>query len=535
VLGWTALEIAPQAADPVFADASIPISVAKFVAVTDDDPYPLAPGCDAIMVADSTTGSAVERGEYQMSPGQLTTTSDASLMVSAANEYGHFVYVMKWLPDQDRWGSAFFYDRRLAGGAAVAIPPDDSTLLVPWQNAIAKYDVAGVTLMSLGPLAGLLAIGDTQSPIAGATVAADVEFSADSSTAYVVANDGYVYTLDVGSHTWLGDPIPYVVTGGTKDLRTRRTFARITLTLKAHCARERSPVHIAMVLGGSATMAGQKHQLIKQTATRLIRTLDMPTSSWTKAGVVEFNTRARRLCGLTNDEDRVIGSVNRVGANGGTRINLGIMEGLRVISQGRTGINRDELTEVMIVFSDGLNDSGCAPVLNAARQARGQGVLLLAVCVGDDCGEQCMRQVASGHRYYFRAENAVQLLAMFEPRPDPGLKILLHKLTIYDTLPDWMEYVPESADPPQSSPEDPDRWLKWEDEYVPTDGVTYTFKAKPLKTGYLPTNAEATGEIVDNKGRSGSWVFQQPRVTVLDPGGPRTPAPTATGTLSPPG
>jgi Mg-chelatase subunit ChlD len=310
----------------------------------------------------------------------------------------------------------------------------------------------------------------------------------------------------------------------------------ITLTVKALCAGERFPLHIVLVLDGSGSMQGQKTRQMKIAAARLIRGLEMKEYPSTKVGVVEFNSQARRLTSLTNNENQAIGAVNKVQASGGTRIDLGIMEGLRVLSQGRQGIDRNSLTEVMVVLSDGGNNAGCSPVLSAARKARGQGVLLISVCVGNDCDEQCMRQVASGPRYYFRAENAGQLQAVFERIRDRILKINLRKLTVVDTLPSWMEYIPGSADPPQTAPDNPAQWLKWEDVYVPADGVTYAFKVRPLKTGYMPTNAGATGELVDNKGRTRSWDFQIPWVTVLQPeplSTAATPPPTPTFTPVP--
>jgi len=324
----------------------------------------------------------------------------------------------------------------------------------------------------------------------------------------------------------------------------------ITFTVKALCAGERFPLHIVLVLDASGSMQGQKTRQMKVAAGRLVRGLDMKEYPSTKVGVVQFNQQARRLTGLTNNENQVIGAINRVGANGGTRIDLGIMEGLRVLMQGRGDVSRKELTEVMVVLSDGGNNAGCSPVLSAARKARGQGVLLISVCVGNDCDEQCMRQVASAPRYYFRAENAGQLQAVFERIKNRILQINLRKLTVVDTLPDWMEFIPGSADPPQTAPDDPDQWLKWEDVYVPADGVTYAFKVRPLRTGYMPTNAGATGTLVDNKGRTRSWDFQIPWVTVLQPeplstaatpppkptftpGPTITPSPTPTITPSP--
>lgn len=310
----------------------------------------------------------------------------------------------------------------------------------------------------------------------------------------------------------------------------------ITLTVKALCAGERFPLHIVLVLDGSGSMQGTPTQQMKQAASRLIRSLDMENYPSTKVGVVEFNSNARTLCRLTNNTNQAIGCVNRVSAAGGTRIDAGIQEGMRVMSQGRQGLNKDEITEVMVVLSDGGNNAGCDPVLQAARQARGQGILMIAICVGPGCDEACMRQVASSPRYYFKAENAGALQGIFEQIRDRLLNIVIRKLEVKDTLPDFMEFVPNSADPPQSQPSDPTQWLMWSDVYIPREGVTYTFKVKPLKVGYMPTNLETTGSLTDNKGRAKNWLFESPWVTVLQPDPQATvatPPPTVTLTPSP--
>lgn len=310
----------------------------------------------------------------------------------------------------------------------------------------------------------------------------------------------------------------------------------ITLTVKALCAGERYPLHIVLVLDGSGSMQGTPTQQMKQAAGRLIRSLEMETYPTTKVGVVEFNSSARTLCRLTNNTNQAIGCVNRVSAAGGTRIDAGILEGIRVLSQGRQGVNKDDITEVMVVLSDGANNAGPDPVLQAARQARNQGILVIAVCVGPACDEQTMRQVASSPRYYFKAENATALQTIFEQIRDRILNIVIRKLEVKDSLPDFMEFVPGSADPPQSQPGTPSQWLLWEDVYVPRGGITYTFQVKPLKIGYMPTNLEASGSLVDNKGRSREWAFDSPWVTVLQPdplATVATPPPTITLTPSP--
>jgi hypothetical protein len=72
---------------------------------------------------------------------------------------------------------------------------------------------------------------------------------------------------------------------------------------------------------------------------------------------------------------------------------------------------------------------------------------------------------------------------------------------------------------------------------VPQEGVTFTFKVKPLETGYHPTNLKATGEYLDNKSRKGQFEFAVPFVTVLQPfplATPTSPPPIPTFTPPPP-
>ena len=171
-----------------------------------------------------------------------------------------------------------------------------------------------------------------------------------------------------------------------------------------------------------------------------------------------------------------------------------------MLTKGRTGRNRDEITEVMVVLSHG-SDEGCGPVLRAARQACSQGILMIAVCVGSGCDETCMRQVASSPRYYCRAENSSALSGVFDQIRDRLSSIVVRRLEIKDTLPGNMAYVANSANPPQSDPADPADYLVWEEAYIPREGVTYTFRVQPLQAGAWPTNLETTGRLVDTKGR----------------------------------
>jgi uncharacterized protein YegL len=311
----------------------------------------------------------------------------------------------------------------------------------------------------------------------------------------------------------------------------------ITLTVKATCFARGISLHVVLVLDGSNSMAGQPSRAMKSAAERLVRRLDMETYPSTQVGIVEFDSVAGTRCRLTNDTDRALGCVDRVQASGGTAIDRGIQEGWKVLRQGRSGLDMDRITEVMVLFSDGRNDAGCGPVLNAARKVRGQGVLTIAVCVGADCDEACMRQVASSPRYYFRVENVSDLWSIFDQIRDRPINVAVRLLEVKDVLPANMAYVPDSAVPAQAEPAQPVDYLLWRDTYVPREGVTYTFRVRPLQAGRWPSNLNATGRMVDNRGRVTTWTFDSPWVTVLRPDAlptlpTYTPRPTRTATAT---
>ena len=209
--------------------ADVPVLPADFVSVTDDDAHSGA-GCDAITVADSSSGAVVTRGLQRVSPGQITANRDGSLIASLATNSGVFVGILAWQPASESWESAFFRDPvNLRRGGDIAISPDDSVMLVAWsESRIAKYSLATVTLQGLGPVVATATMRNTAGH-SRPTVASAITYAADSRTAHVVGNDGLVYTLDVESMRWLGAPIEYDrVPPAEKEGRSRRTFATLS-------------------------------------------------------------------------------------------------------------------------------------------------------------------------------------------------------------------------------------------------------------------------------------------------------------------
>jgi Mg-chelatase subunit ChlD len=317
----------------------------------------------------------------------------------------------------------------------------------------------------------------------------------------------------------------------------------ITLTVKALCAAEAYPLHISLVMDSSGSMAGEKNASLKRAVKQLIRDLKLNDYPQIQVAVIKFSGAATTLCKLTNDEGRLISCANRIDANGGTAIDAGIRTGMRELVAGRPrGSGAGAIREVMVVLSDGQNNAGCQPVMQAAGQAKSQGILMMTVCVGSDCDASCMRQAASSARYFFQIDNAGGLAAAFAKIRDEVLNINLKKMTITDVLPANMQYVEDSAQPAPDKG-DPTAGFTWQANYVPRDGLTITFKVRPLETGYHPTNVQAVGELLDNQNRSKDFEFPVPHVTVLQPfplatvtNPPPTPTytPTPTPTNTPP-
>jgi Mg-chelatase subunit ChlD len=308
----------------------------------------------------------------------------------------------------------------------------------------------------------------------------------------------------------------------------------VTLTVKAICAAEAFPLHIVLVLDSSGSMAGEKNAQLKKAVKTMIKGLDLPGHPQIEMGIVKFASVANTLCQLTNDGGRLGSCANKVDANGGTAIDAGIKEGLKVLTRGRPrGADDGAIREVMVVLSDGGNNAGCGPVLQAAGQAKGQKVLLMTVCVGSDCDAACMRQAASSPRYFFQVDDAGAIVQAFQKIVEEVLKINLKRLTITDLVPANMQYIDGSADP-EPGKGDAVSGLVWIQNYVPKDGFTITYRLRPLETGYHPTNVSALGELLDSQSRSKDFEFPVPYVTILQPFPMATPSePPPTPTLTP--
>jgi uncharacterized protein YegL len=285
------------------------------------------------------------------------------------------------------------------------------------------------------------------------------------------------------------------------------------------------------VMDESEAMSGQPIRHTKAAAQALVNELKLEDFPNTYIGVVASGERARRLVGLTNDPDIVRRAIHRVdAASGDARLDLGLAEALRVHARGKSRNEPDWTTEVVIVYSLEPPDDRCDEALRASRQVRGAGILAITVGAGPSCNQRCMRELASSPRYFFEAGD-VRLMDVLHQIRDRITNVVVRSLAVSDTLSSDLAYVPGSARPVPTAIGPSGRWLQWHDAHVHRVGVTYTFRAKPLRLGALSTNEVAEGEVIINTGERVAWRFAVPTVVVVEPS--PTPTRTATATTIP--
>lgn len=307
----------------------------------------------------------------------------------------------------------------------------------------------------------------------------------------------------------------------------------VTLTARLTCTAEPEWLHVVLVLESSSAMSGAPVREMQRAAGDLVRHLDLPNSPATFVGVVSFNDTATRHIPLSNDERRVLASLNPIGTAGGSEIDRGLAEADRVLQQGRAARAPDEPTEVVVLFSRGLDDNGCEDAVRKAQALKGKGVLIVAVGVADDRDERCLRQIASSSRYYYPVEDLPGILRLFDYVTNAISNTIARVMVVTDTLGADVEYVDDSANPTPAAHDPGGRWYRWQDYWIPRQGVTYSLKVRPLRTGRIATNALADGYVIDNKGRALVWTFDVPFVTVIDAAPSPSPSPTASLTPGP--
>lgn len=311
-----------------------------------------------------------------------------------------------------------------------------------------------------------------------------------------------------------------------------------TLAVRAQCPPPTPiPLHVVMVFDLSQAITRADVTATRDAAARLVDSAAEAYKPSLKVAVVEVVADRRPRPGekfaltrapLTGDLERVKRLIHRIDRGGETDLGRGIDRALQLTVTGRKPYqtaNGASVNEVMIVFSDGPRDDDCPDVVQAARKVKAQGIIVMTVCVGDDCESRCLREAASSARYAFNLSEGYGLFAVFNRIRTDIKWIVLKRLVVTELLPGGMAFVAGSAVPAPGEIDAGAGRLRWEENYVPEEGITITFQARPLGPGHQPVSRGAIAEFTDNRDRSGTMPFPIPAVDVVAPAVAATPTP----------
>jgi len=314
--------------------------------------------------------------------------------------------------------------------------------------------------------------------------------------------------------------------------------ATVVLTSTTDCPPQLVPLHVVLSIDGSNSMIPQgKLDAAKRAAVQFAQKMDYTHS---RVGVTSFSDKAYVETDLTDKLGQVTGAIMGIDTELGTVIGAGIQLSTQMLNRARRDVPADlpPPIEVMVVLSDGRPwPETAAEVRAAANAARGQGILVIGICVGNDCDTVLMRSIVSRGDLYFDVRSAGRLVAVFEKIVDELQRTQLRRFEVRDVLPANMAFVPDSAEPPVDAvAPDPDgggQVLTWRWNVVPQDGLTITYRVRPLDVGRWPTNVEARAVFRDTENRVGEAVFPVPSIAVVAPTPTATATPSATPTPAP--
>jgi len=313
---------------------------------------------------------------------------------------------------------------------------------------------------------------------------------------------------------------PCVVTGTRRVEPTTVQLGEtidVTMTVRAACSGAIFPLHVALVIEGSAAMADGLGRDVKAAASALLDALDLPNNPHTRVAVIGFDDRVRVKCPVSSDDWRVRRCIERIGAQGNARLDLGIAEARRQLVAASDDYNesgRDTQRQVTVVFA-ARPTGDCARSMHEASRLKGLGILLLTACVGEDCDVQCIRSMATSPRYHFSWRNRLRPAQYFRSY-NPGFQnVILKRLAIDDHLPGTLQILTDTMQPPPTLVDVATGRLRWTQTHIPKEGVTFTFRTRSLAVGHQPSTLGATGAFTDNRNRTGSIVFPTTPITVV--------------------
>ncbi len=285
--------------------------------------------------------------------------------------------------------------------------------------------------------------------------------------------------------------------------------AEVSLTVRATCAAV--PLHVVLNIDVSGSMIGQPMEDAKAAAIALVQTLDLDNHEDTQVGLVSHGMQPRIESQLTNNAGQIVGRIRRMQAAGEDNLPAAIDQSRLMLIRGRQNMPIAPF-DVMVILSDGGQTVPVQRAVSAANAAKGADILVVAVCLenpASHCNE--MRQMATTTQYFFQERNTGQLTRIFRQIADELRSINLRMLTVEETLPDDLEFVPGSFMPTPSHTQGDT--MRWDYRFVSESGEIIRYRVQPQTVVTYPV-AVSKLSFTDSQDRRGSGVVPTAVLTV---------------------
>jgi hypothetical protein len=290
----------------------------------------------------------------------------------------------------------------------------------------------------------------------------------------------------------------------------------ITVAVRAICIGIPTPTHIVFVVDTDARMSSSELRDIKQSLTDIVKRLRLDEDPSTRVGLVLVEERAETLVLLTNDEARLLRALNRIDKGDDLKLDEGMEEGLATFRRARVRDSRCRRTinEIMVVVAPEPPGNRCSDWVRSAGKLKSDGILVVSVCASRRCNSRCMSEIASSRRYVYDLKSVSHLIQVFDRIRDELLNITLRSLQVFEHLSPDLAYIPDSAVPPAEVSEDGLR-LHWQANFVPREGLTFTYRTRALVPGRQPAAAGTNIFWRDNQNDRGEIQATPSNITVF--------------------
>jgi len=207
-------------------------------------------------------------------------------------------------------------------------------------------------------------------------------------------------------------PSPTPTPSATATEAPRPVYLPLALTERCPAVAA-PPVAVALVLDASTSMDGPtrdgRAKIVAAVAAARTIVAAVGAAPGTAAlAIVAFNDRAWMLAPLTADRAVLEAALDGVATARGSRLDAGIRLGVEALAAAPEGSLRR-----LVVLSDGLpSPSTPGEALAAAAAARGEGITIDAVGIGDDADPALLAAIAGDPTRYHRAPDAEDLAAV---------------------------------------------------------------------------------------------------------------------------